>query len=67
MDISAVDSNLAVETNLSADDIVFLDSADERYFSLHGLLRPTESENYYRRIPGDVAKNTNEGICVLGN
>lgn len=61
MDVSKIDKNFAVDTNINKSDIVYRD-AREDCFKLYGLIAPdNENKNdCYVRVPQDVAKATNE-------
>lgn len=62
MDISKIDKNFAVDTNINKPDIVYRD-AREDCFKLYGLIAPNQENNNdcYVRVPQDVAKATNDG------
>jgi len=61
-DISKIDKNFAIDTNIDKDDIVYRD-AREDCFKLYGLIAPDEKNgnDCYVRVPQDVAKATNDG------
>ncbi len=61
MDISAVDKNFKVETNIDRDDIKFY-NADEAPFKVYGVFR---ENGKYRRMPESVAKTVSEGVYFL--
>ncbi len=61
MDISKVDRNFAVKTNIEKDDIVFYD-AEQAPFKIYGIKREGE---LFRRLPESIAKATNEGVHHL--
>lgn len=60
-DISKIDKNFAVETDLNLPDIVFYD-VKENDFCLYGV---RYDDGCYRRLPEDVARATNEGVLRL--
>lgn len=61
MDISRIDSNFQVTTNLGKDDIRFLDPR-QAPFSLHGVYY---EDGKYRRMPEHIAKTVSEGVASL--
>lgn len=60
MEISQIDQNFALKTGIQKDDVVWYD-ASEAPFVLHGAY----SANPYRRLPADVAAQTNNGVVEL--
>ena len=62
MDISKIDKNFAVNTNIDKIDIVYRD-AREDCFKMYGLIAPNKENgnDCYVRVPQDVAKATNDG------
>ena len=62
MDISKIDKNFAIDTNINKRDIVYRD-AREDCFKLYGLIAPDEvnGNDCYVRVPQDVAKASNDG------
>lgn len=60
MDVSKFDKNLAVETSIKKDNIVWFDAADAP-FKIYGAY----SCNPYMRLPDDIAKNTSQGVAHL--
>lgn len=60
MKISEIDKNLAVETNISKDDIVWLNAA-EAPFKVYGAT----SVEPYVRMSDEVAKTVSEGVYGL--
>ena len=61
MDISKIDSNFQVTTELGKDDIRFLDPR-QAPFSLHGVYY---EDGLYRRMPEHIAKTVSEGVGNL--
>ena len=61
MDISKVDRNFEVKTQIKKDDIVFYD-VEAAPFKLYGVMR--EGKNF-RRLPEKIAKATSEGVHHL--
>lgn len=59
-DITEVDKNLKVDTNLPEKDIIFYDTKKEP-FNLYGFC----GGEGYKRIPTEVAEKTNEGVLAL--
>ena len=62
-DISKIDKNFAVK-EADGDGLVYYNCL-EKPFKVYGLLEPTESEPFFKRIPTKVAKNTSEGVVSL--
>lgn len=62
-DISSIDKNFKIETNIQKDDIKFLDSQAD-CFDIYGVMC---TDGKYHRLPFDVAKNTNDGVNHLHN
>ncbi len=60
-DISKIDKNFAVKTNIDKDGIKFY-NADESPFKVYGVFR---ENGKYRRMPESVAKSVNEGVYGL--
>ncbi len=60
-DISKIDKNFAVETDLNLPDVVFYD-VKENPFCLFGV---SYIDGCYRRLPEDIARATNEGVLRL--
>lgn len=56
-----VDKNYVVESNLDIPGIKFYNALSEP-FSLHGVFY---EDGKFRRLPEEVAKNTNEGVHLL--
>ena len=61
--IDQIDRNMTVVGILNRDDIQWY-SPKEEPFLIHGLYKPN-LEKRYRRIPGDVAAATSEGVEML--
>jgi hypothetical protein len=62
-DISKIDKNLEVKKNIETEDMAFYDVRKEP-FAVYGLYNYRE-EGFFRRIPQDVADNTNNGVKNL--
>lgn len=62
MDISSIDKNFIVNTNINKEDVVFYNAEDTSKFKLYGLFREGE---LLRRIPEEVARATNDGVYNL--
>lgn len=62
-DITKVDKNLEVSKKIEADGMSFFDVRNEP-FGVYGLYNYRE-ESVFRRIPQDVADNTNTGVKGL--
>lgn len=60
-DISKIDKNFEVKTDLKLSDLVFYD-VKENDFALFGV---KYLDGCYRRIPEDVARATNPGVLAL--
>lgn len=63
MELDKLDKNLFVSTGIAEEDVVFYD-VRKKPFKLYGLYNPAEEE-VFKRMPSDVAKNTNEGVFGL--
>ena len=59
--ISKIDRNFAIHTSLNIDNVKFYDISDE-HFSLYGVFF---ENGVYRRLPENVARNTNNGVYNL--
>ncbi len=62
-DISRVDKNFEVKTNIKKDDIKFY-NIDEFPFKIYGIFK---RDGKYRRLPEDVAKKVSEGVYASHN
>lgn len=60
MKISEIDKNLAVETKISKNDLIWLNAA-EAPFAIYGAT----STNPYMRMPQEVAKTVSDGVYAL--
>lgn len=60
MDISVIDKNLKIETQISKDDIIWLNAA-QYPFELYGAF----SSEPYIRMPADVAEKVSPGVLGL--
>lgn len=60
-DITKIDANFQVETELKRDNLQFYD-AEQPPFSLHGVFRDGDR---FRRLPLAVARTVNEGVAEL--
>ncbi len=58
MDVSKIDKNLKVETEIKKDGIRFLDVKDEP-FKIHGVYHDGKQ---YRRMPDDIAATVSHGV-----
>ena len=63
MDISKIDKNLNVETNIQEADLAFYD-AREAPFALYGLYEP-QTEAQFKRLPDEIGLNVNSGVATL--
>ena len=63
MKISDIDKNLAVESTVGLENIVWLD-VKEAPFTIHGLYQ-TEKGKPFLRMPEDIAAATSEGVRWL--
>ncbi len=59
--ITEIDKNLKVETNIDREGLVFKNALDKP-FRLYGVFYDGE---LYRRVPDDIAKGTNDGVYEL--
>lgn len=62
MDITSVDKNFKIESTLSREGLTYINVLDREEFSIHGVYY---ADGKFRRLPEDVAKNTNEGVHYL--
>ena len=62
MDISSVDKNFTVNSTISREGLTFINIEDRSEFSLHGVFL---ENGKYRRIPEEIARNTNDGVLAL--
>lgn len=62
--IEEIDLNMAVTTRLSDGDICWLDVHDAP-FVLNGFTENQPKGEPFRRLPRDVAENTNDGVAAL--
>ena len=62
-DISKIDKNFAITTNLDLPDIEFFDCREEP-FTLYGLCNPVPGERFHR-VPADVAERVSQGVKEL--
>ena len=62
MDISSVDKNFAVQSTIERQGLVYMNVEDRAEMSVHGVFL---DDGKYRRLPNEVAKNTNEGVHYL--
>lgn len=60
-DISKVDSNFEINTQINKKDIKFY-NIDEAPFEIYGVLK---ENGRYRRMPEDVAKTVSDGVYML--
>ena len=61
--ISKIDKNFAIKSEKSGKDIVFYDVRHEP-FDVYGLY-DYKNQPVFKRLPDEVAKNTNEGVAEL--
>ena len=57
-DISKLDGNFAVKSNIGKCDVKFY-NVDEYPFKIYGIYK---EDGKYRRMPEKVAKNVSEGV-----
>ncbi len=60
-DISKIDKNFALNTNIKKDDIRFY-NAEDKPFSIYGIFK---ENGCFRRMPEAVAKSVSEGVYAL--
>lgn len=60
-DVAIVDPNFAIETAIERENLCFYD-AEETPFQIYGIFRENE---YFRRIPEDIARKVSPGVYVL--
>jgi hypothetical protein len=61
MKITDIDKNFKVETNIERQGLIFKNATDEP-FRLYGIYHDGER---FRRVPEDIARNTNPGVHTL--
>lgn len=66
MKIEEIDKNLKVETAIDDKDLVFLDVRQEP-FKIYGVMPSDNEYDFYRRMPDDIAKATNDGVHGLNH
>lgn len=67
MDISKVDSNFKIETNLKETDIRFFDITDKsNNIDVYGFHNPKETGELVR-VPLEIAQKANDGVVYLHN
>ena len=59
--ISEIDKNFSIETNIKKDDICFCD-VKEKPFEIYGVFY---ENGKFRRMPEEVAKTVNDGVLSL--
>ena len=62
MKISDIDKNFKVESKISEPDVHWIDATSE-CFSLFGVFAPDKDDEWYHRMPRDVAAKVNEGVA----
>lgn len=60
-DISKIDKNFAINTNIDKDDIKFY-NVSEKPFKVYGVFR---ENGRYTRMPEDAAKAVSNGVHML--
>ena len=60
-DISKVDKNFEVKTNIAKEDIEFF-NAEDAPFKIYGIFK---DDGKFRRLPEAVAKTVNDGVHIL--
>jgi len=60
-DISKVDKNFEVKTNIGKEDIKFF-NAEDAPFKIYGIFK---DDGKFRRLPEAVAKTVNDGVHIL--
>lgn len=61
LDISKIDKNFAINTNIENEDIQFY-NVDERPFKIYGIFK---ENGKYRRMPEKIAKEVSSGVYAL--
>ena len=61
MNISEIDSNFKIETNLSEQDIVWQDAGGDSFVK-YGVVKSDED---YLRMPRETARSVSEGVALL--
>ena len=61
MNISEIDSNFKIETNLSEQDIVWHDAVGDSFVK-YGVVKSDED---YLRMPRETARSVSEGVALL--
>lgn len=60
-DITSIDKNFIIKSDIEKDDIRFY-NVEDKPFKVYGIFK---EDGKYRRMPGDVAKNITRGIDAL--
>ncbi len=63
IDISKIDENFKVNTNFSTENLDLYDCL-AKPFEVCGLISPSESEPFFKRMPTEIAKKVNPGVEV---
>ncbi len=64
MKIENIDKNFIVNTELSRSDVTVYDVCDAP-FTVHGLIKPKDENDRFRRMPEDIAGTVSEGVLCL--
>ena len=62
MDISKIDKNFKIETNIGKDDVAFLNVKNDP-FDLYGFCGGEEKR--FQRLPDEIGKNVSDGVARL--
>ena len=63
MDITKIDPNFLAGSQITKDDVVWMNATDEP-LKIHGLA--VAGDGKFWRLPEDLIDNVNEGVCTLG-
>lgn len=61
--LDEIDPNLKVDTDIGEEDVYFYNVLEDP-FEIYGLYRAREDRNF-KRLPEEIANNTNEGVVKL--
>lgn len=62
MDITSIDNNFAVNSSITQEGLTYINVESRKEFSVHGVYF---EDGKYRRLPEEVAANTNPGVHFL--
>lgn len=65
MKISKIDRNFAFGNMHVAEPDIYYYDVKESPFRIYGVLQPSQTEDFYRRLPTEIALSINEGVAML--